>query len=201
MSRLVRGLLGLLIVVLVLAGCGRSAQLIGTPLDGVPAPDFRLTNQSGESVSLSGLRGKVVVLGFLYTSCPDSCPFTAQKLGRARDELGGRGQDAAFVLVSVDPERDDVERVRRYLEAQGLEEKLLYLTGDAAKLERVWASYYIGVEKGPATGATTADPGSYEVGHSESLYLIDKAGRERSLMDEEIAPAELMRNLRVLLRE
>lgn len=62
--------------------------LVGTDLGAVPAPDFQLTDERGEPVSLASLRGKAVVLTFLYTSCPDTCPLVATKLGQVQRQLG-----------------------------------------------------------------------------------------------------------------
>lgn len=181
---------------------GVSPGLAGTPLGGDPAPDFALTDHRGRETSLSSLRGRVVVLTFLYTSCPDTCPLITTKLGQVHDRLGEQARDVAFVAVTVDPERDDGPRLRQYLEAQRLDGRLLFLTGDRAALEAVWKAYHIGVSRAPPTpsdGSRSATSG--EILHNDVLYLIDRAGRKRALLREDFAPAELVESLRVLLRE
>ncbi len=178
-----------------------SPRAVGTELGATPAPDFRLTNQFGEEVALSDLRGKVVVLTFLYTSCPDTCPLTASKLGQVHDQLGERAREVAFVVVTVDPERDRVARVRQFLEAQRLSNKLLFLTGERPALEVVWAAYHIGVTRLPVASRSVGGDGFYEVGHTDVLYLIDRHGRMRRLMRSDFGVADLRRNLEMLLRE
>ncbi len=189
----------LLAVVVLISACNRGTQLSGTALEPpTAAPGFALTNQFGEPVTLADLRGKVVVLTFLYSTCPDFCPLITSKMAQVRDEFDDRSSELAFVAISVDPERDGVFAIRRYLQERGLERKLTYLTGDAAALRPVWREYAIGVTKGKPVGGNNA---VYEVGHSDALYLIDKAGRERVLMSSDFAPADLARNLKTLLRE
>lgn len=75
---------------------------VGTDLDGTPAPDFHLVDQTGQPVALSDLRGRVVVLTFLYTRCPDTCPLIVSKLGQVHDQLGEQAQGVAFVAVTVE---------------------------------------------------------------------------------------------------
>jgi len=178
-----------------------AASLSGTDLRGVPAPDFQLVDHTGERVSLSDLRGKAVALTFLYTSCPDVCPLIAGKLGQVHDQLGRQAGDAAFVAVTVDPERDDVPRLRQYLDAQELGGKMTFLTGERQELERVWAAYHIAVTRTPAGATGQNDTAAHEVGHTTVVYVIDKWGRERRLLREDFDPAALSRNLEILIRE
>ena len=189
----------LLVLLLLMAGCSKGTEFSGTTLEPPrAAPGFALTNQFGEPMSLQDLRGKVVVLTFLYSSCPDFCPLITNKMAQVRDEFGERSSDLAFVAISVDPERDTVPSVLRYLQERGLERKLIYLTGDTESLQPVWRAYAIGVTREKPTGTNKA---IYEVGHSDALYLIDKSGRERVLMSSDFATADLARNLNALLRE
>ncbi len=183
---------------LLFAGCSRDGQLVGLDLESTPAPDFKLTDHNGNPVALSDLRGKPVVLTFLYTSCADTCPLITNKLAQVHDEFGERAREIAFVIVSVDPQRDTVERAREYLSERGWQDKVVYLTGKQAELEPVWKDYHMGVIKMPPEKGAG---GYYEVAHQDALYVIDKAGRERALMRQDFAPADLARNLQALLRE
>lgn len=88
---------------LLLASCSQPVQLKGTDLGKDPAPNFQLEDQEGRQVALSDLRGKVVVLTFLYTHCPDVCPLIAEHLKTASSQLGAAMNQVAFVAVSVDP--------------------------------------------------------------------------------------------------
>jgi protein SCO1/2 len=188
----------LLVALLVATACGGRQALTGTNLEGTPAPDFKLTDDRGEALALSDLRGKVVVLTFLYTSCADTCPLIAGKLAQVHDEFGAKASDLAFVIVTVDPARDTVQRVRRYLQERGWQGKLTYLTGSQAAVQSVWKQYGIGVIKQPPVKGAG---GFYEVAHIDAIYLIDAQGRERALMKRDFAPADLARNLQTLLRE
>src|SRR5262245_45962176 len=79
------------------------------------APDFSLDGSNGSELKLRSYRGKVVVLAFGFTSCPDVCPVTLATLAQARRRLGADAQDVQVVYVTVDPERDDAARMRAYL--------------------------------------------------------------------------------------
>ena len=180
----------------------RAAPQVGTDLGGVPAPDFALIDQSGRPVTLADLRGKAIVLTFLYTSCPDTCPIIASRLGVVHDLLGDHSRDVAFAAVAVDPERDTVERGRQFLEAQGVGDKLLFLTADQPTLESVWAAYYIGVTRVPVSGpAADRNPRAYSVAHNDVLYLIDKQGRKRRLLREDFDIDDMVAAVRMLVDE
>jgi protein SCO1/2 len=177
----------------------RPTPAAGLDLGGAPAPNFRLTDQSGTPVALADLRGKVVVLTFLYTTCPDICPVIAWKMGQVHDGLGARADDVAFVAVTVDPERDSPPRLQQYLAAQRLQDKLTFLTSDRPTLERVWAAYYVGVTQGKTVAGGDGTIAGYEVLHSDSLFLIDRQGRERRLLHADIDPAVLRADVEGLL--
>lgn len=206
LAPLLAGVALLLAATLLLAGrpaflFGAGPALVGTDMGGTPAPDFRLTNQDGQAVALADLRGKPVVLTFLYTTCPDICPLVASKLGQVHDRLGDRARQVAFLAVTVDPERDSAARVRQYLQAQNLTGKLTFLIGERPALEAVWRAYFIGVRQEAAPTSAAGRPGAYSVGHNDALYLIDKQGRERVLLHEDFTLDDMQRNLEVLLRE
>lgn len=181
----------LLALAVTVAACAPPPALSGTELDGAQAPDFTLVDGvTGETVRLSSLRGTVVALAFLYTTCPDICPLTAAEFARAREELGGDAERVTFVAVSTDPDGDTPERVRRFSEAHGLDEGWHYLVGPRASLEAVWRAYGIGVIPDP--------PG---VGHTDAVYLIDEEGRERALVRSPDLGEHLVEDLRILLRD
>lgn len=141
-------------------------------------------------MSLSALRGRVVVLTFLYTNCPDVCPLTAEKLREARGKVGAVS-DLALVAVSVDPRNDTPASTREFLRAHRLEGAMRFLIGDEAALARVWQVYAIG----------SFPAGERVVQHNDAIYLIDKQGRSRSLVHSDIEVEPLVTSLRVLLGE
>jgi len=181
----------LLALALVLGACAEP-PLAGTDLQKRQAPDFALIDgATGETVTLAAQRGKVVVLTFLYTSCPDVCPLTADKLRAARAQLGDESKDLVLIAVSVDPIHDTPEATREFVRAHRLEGALHYLVGDRASLARVWSAYGIGQEP---------DQDPY-VGHTDAIFLIDRQGRGRTLVHSDVDEPALARSLRTLLGE
>ena len=178
-------------VVAAVAACA-SPALAGTDLQKRPAADFALTDgTSGETVTLAGQRGRVVVLTFLYTNCPDVCPLTAEKLRDARAQVGDAARDLALIAVSVDPVHDTPAATREFVHAHRLDGALRFLVGDRASLERVWSAYGIAQQPG-ADGS---------VAHNDAIYVIDKQGRARTLLHSDVDVATLAQTLRTLLSE
>lgn len=173
-----------------MAACAPT-KLVGEALPGAIAPDFTLTDgPTGQVVSLSALRGNVILLTFLYTSCIDVCPLTADVIRAARDRMGPPAQDVAFIAVSVDPIGDTPATTRRFVAEHGLESTLRYLIGSKAELARVWQVY------GIAQAVSTKD-----VLHSDAIYLIDRTERGRVLLHSDVSPETLATDLGILLRE
>ena len=107
------------------------------------ATSFTLTNQFSRSVSLDDYRGKVVLLTFLYTNCPDICPLTTSNIREAYELLESDAEELAMVAVSVDPERDTVEEALDFSQHWQMADRWDFLTGQRAELERIWRAYYI----------------------------------------------------------
>ena len=201
-----------------LAGCGEPSST-GTELSArQQAAGFSLDDQFGSTVSLEDLRGRVVVLSFLYTECPDICPIVADHLARVRDDLeddGSSMDETSILVVSVDPERDSTEAALRYSELWGMAEDWSYLVGDRQALEEVWAAYYIspvtsdsdghGPEyqgaEGSVDGLVDSTALAYTVDHQAPVYLIDREGRMRVIFTLPIDPRDVARTVRSLLGE
>jgi protein SCO1 len=177
------------LAVVVLSACA-APKLAGTELSATDAPDFTLTDGvSGRAVTLSAHRGQIVALTFLYTTCPDVCPLTATRFRSAQNELGADASRVTFIAVSVDPDRDTPSAVQVFSAAHGLASNWFYLVGGRAQLAPVWAAYGIGVQAG-----------STAVAHNDAVYLIDARGKERVLLHSEDLAADLVNDLRALLR-
>lgn len=188
-----RFLIYLFTCLLALAACTPSATLQGTDLGKDPAPDFSLTSETGKTIALSGLRGKVVVLTFLYTHCPDICPLTAEHLRIASDQLGNTMDRVTFVAVSLDPRNDTPGAVQEFIRDHRLSGKLTYLIGTPDQLRPVWSAYYVAAE------TSTSNP--QLIAHSSRVILIDKKGQQRVNMDSDFDPPILVQNVRILLNE
>ena len=178
------------LLVALVCGCA-PAKLVGEPMPGAVAPDFTLTDgPTGQTVTLSALQGRVVLLTFLYTSCPDVCPLTAETIRNARDAMGDSARDVEFLAVSVDPIGDTPSATRSFVQEHRLEGTLRYLIGTKAALSRVWQAYGI-------AQAVRAP----EVLHSDVIYVIDKRARGRILLHSTIPPETLASDLRILVNE
>ena len=137
------------------------------------APDFSVRGSDGAPLVLSRYRGKVVVLAFGYTSCPNVCPVTLAVLARAHRKLGTQGSQVQVIYLTVDPERDSAERLKQYLAA--FDSTFVGGTGTALQMAAVRKSYGVTAEK---VGTGT----DYAVAHSSFVYLITREGKLRALM-------------------
>jgi protein SCO1/2 len=153
-----------------------------------PAPAFTLAGSDGSELTLARYKGKVVILAFGFTSCPDVCPTTLGVLARTRKDLGAQASDLQIVYVTVDPEHDDTKRMKDYLAK--FDPTFVGATGDAAALEAVRKEYGIAAEK--VAGGT-----GYS--HSSFTYLIDRAGSLRALMPYGHVADDYVHDVRILL--
>ena len=154
-----------------------------------PAPDFRLRDQHGRFVRLSGQRGKVVLVTFLYTNCPDLCPFTAVNLNRALGLLGPRRKDVTVLAVSVDPVGDTQGAIVKFVRSHRLRPQFHYLTGSRAALERVWRAYNVASVK----------VGGGDPDHTLYTLVLDRRGTTRVLFDALAKPAPIAHDVKLLL--
>jgi protein SCO1/2 len=169
----------------------KQTLLQGTDLLGVSAPDFTLTDQAGQQVSLKQFRGRPVVLAFMFTHCTDICPLNAEKMHGAATKLGAKAADnVAWLAVSVDPKNDTADSAAKFAADHGLTGKLQFLMGSEDQLVPVWRSYHlIDANAPPPTDPTI---------HYGGVYVIDTEGRERVLMSDNFSPDQLADNLRLL---
>jgi protein SCO1/2 len=137
------------------------------------APDFSVRGSDGTALTLSRYRGKIVLLGFGYTHCPNVCPVTLAVLAQAHRKLGPSGSQVQVIYLTVDPERDNAERLKQYLAA--FDPTFVGGTGTAAQMAAVRLSYGVTAEK-HGTGS------DYAVAHSSFVYLITRDGKLRALM-------------------
>jgi protein SCO1/2 len=157
-----------------------------------PAPEFSLRGSHDAELKLSSYRGKVVLLGFGFTSCPNVCPTTLAVLAQARRQLGAQRDDLQVVYVTVDPQRDDTARMRQYLAT--FDTTFIGGTGSVEQLAAVRRNY--GVE------ATRKDIGdSYSIAHSSFVYLIDRNGKLRALMPYGHTADDYAHDVRLLLQQ
>jgi protein SCO1/2 len=162
-------LLGMIVVFLLL-GPTRPYTFQGSLIDPpVAAPPFELTDVDGQSFHLSDVDGQVLIMFFGYTSCPDVCPVTLSDFLRIRSQLGNQAENVSFVFITVDPERDTPERMKKYL--TNFDPEIIGLTGERSDLEPVWSSY--GVYEAMVEGGSEDN---YLVDHSSRIYVINADG-------------------------
>ena len=155
--------------------------------EGLRAPDFRLRNQDGEPISMRSLRGKPVVVTFLYTTCEDTCPIQAQTVRGALDQLG---HDVPALAIAVDPPRDTPERAQAFLAEQRASGRIDFVLGSRAELRPVWK------------GFGRIQPQSVRREHQARFTLVDKRGFQRvGYPGSEATPERLAHDLRLLERE
>lgn len=134
-----------------------------------PAPDFTLDSTLGRPVSLSEFRDKVVLLYFGYTSCPDVCPTTLADIKGALQALGKRDEQVQVLFVSVDPERDSLDRLNAYLAS--FDPAMIGLSGPLDQIQAIASRFGVIFKKRP--GASAAD---YFVDHTSAVLAIDHNG-------------------------
>jgi protein SCO1/2 len=166
---------------------GWAGAALGNP---APVPDFALTDHEGERVRLHDQRGKIVLLTFLYTQCPDICPLMADNLNAALLELDPADREDVRVLaVSVDPERDTPATVRGYVKVHRLVPQFRYLIGSEARLTAVWEKFEV--------QAVARDPELID--HTAYTLLIDREGRGIVLYPSDFTSEEILTDLRQAL--
>jgi len=184
------------LLVLLLAACSPEAPTFrSTDITGADfGKALALTGHDGKPRSLADFRGKLVVLSFGFTHCPDICPTTLADLAAAMKKLGPDAARVQVLFVTVDPERDTAEVLAKY--APAFDPTFLGLTGDAAATQRAAKEFRIFYEKKPG-GA----PGAYSVDHSAQLYVLDAQGRLRLLVRHDRIAQDLAEDLLALLKE
>jgi len=155
--------------------------------------ELALTGHDGKPRTLADFRGRIVVLFFGYTHCPDICPTTLVEMAEVMKKLG---QDAARVqvlFVTLDPERDTPEVLAKYVPA--FDPAFLGLSGDAAATQRAAQEFKIFYEK-----RAGSSPSSYTIDHSGQSYVIDPQGRLRLFVRHDHIAQDLAEDLRTLLK-
>lgn len=155
--------------------------------------DFELTGDDGRPFTLASQRGKVVLIFFGYSSCPDACPTTLSKLSTAVRKLGDDGKRVRALYVSVDPERDTPEVLKADLANFTLD--AVGLTGTKAQIDKVveqyGASYKIVL--------TPQSAAKYTISHTTAVFALDTSGRVRSTFPYEASVDEVVSGIRAIL--
>jgi len=185
----------LLVLLLALGGCQQGKpDFRATDITGAEfGQDFALADHTGKPRALADFRGRVVVMFFGFTHCPDVCPATLAELAAAVKKLGTDGDKVQVLLVTVDPERDTPQVLSRYVSA--FNPRFLALRGTAEETARVAKEFKIIYQK-----VAGARPDSYTMDHSAGTYIFDTQGRLRLYVSYGQGPEVFAHDIALLLK-
>jgi protein SCO1/2 len=191
----------LLVVILALVGviwhriaASALPQLEGTAVQtSVAEPGAVLVDQDGRAFRLAEQRGKELVLFFGYAHCPDICPTTLANLARADRMLGAQAKDVTVAFVTVDPARDALPLLKKYVAL--FNPSFFGLTGAPSALQDFYRAYRVWFQRLPNHGSSAG----YLMAHSSAIYMLDPEGRLRVIHDWSDSPAALAHDMKALL--
>ncbi len=156
--------------------------------------DFELQDQHGDTFQLSERHGRVVLLFFGYTSCPDVCPTTLGEYKQIHQDLGDLADSVDFVFITVDPERDTADRIGAHLAR--FDPGFIGLSGSQEALQGVWDQFFVFRE------IEAHDPGEqYLVDHTSRIYAIDQSGALRLTFPFGMETSQMAGDIRYLVEE
>ena len=190
--------LAILLLSVSLAGCDNAATTSQPPFSGIDitGADYgkalKLTDHTGKSRSLDDFKGKVVLVFFGFTHCPEVCPTTLHELATVLKQLGTDADRVQVLFVTLDPARDSQEMLAKFVPS--FHPNFLALRGDEAATKAAAQSFHVFFEKRP--GAT---PESYTIEHFTGTFIFDREGRLRLLMNYDIGIDKIIHDLKLLL--
>jgi protein SCO1 len=200
------GSIAALLVVVALSGCGASASppaasqsftADGHGLQGLilkpekSAPALALHNYTGQPVSLATMRGKAVLVTFVYTHCPNVCPLIVSKLAAADRSLGPEARHLELIAVTVDPRRDTPTAIRTFLQARGALGRMYYLLGSHRQLVRTWKAWGVGIN---------VDTKHVIEGHTSLVYGVTATGKLAVVYPSNFTPQQIIHDVPLLAR-
>ena len=158
-----------------------------------PSYDFTLTGANGD-VSLSDFRGKLVLVYFGYTFCPDICPATLANVGQALNQIGGKADEVQLIMVSLDPERDTPEKLAEYV--GHFHPSFIGITGTHEEIDTVASLYGIFYQVNQGSDAT-----KYLIDHTATLLVIDREGYLKLVFPFGVTSQEIADDLKYMIRQ
>ncbi len=158
-----------------------------------PSYDFTLTSVNGD-VSPSDYRGKIVLLYFGYTFCPDICPATLASVAQALRDMGTKAEDIQLIMVSLDPGRDTPEKLAEYV--AHFHPSFIGITGTQAQLDEVASLYGIYYQK-----TQGSDASGYLIDHTATLLVLDREGYLKLVFPFGVTPQEIADDLKYMLKQ
>ena len=182
---------------LALLGCSPKASFTNVDITGSTAfgKEFSLLDPDDKTRTLEDFKGKVVVMFFGYTQCPDVCPTTLTEMEQAMNLLGPQSNQVQVLFVTVDPQRDTAAILKQYVPA--FDPRFLGLRpADDAALDKVTKDFKIYYKKVPGSS-----PGSYTIDHTAGSYAFDRNGQLRLFIKHAQGPQTLAQDLKELLKQ
>jgi protein SCO1/2 len=186
----------LVCLLLVLTACSPKPEFKNIDITGGTAfgKDFSLLDPEGKVRTLADFKGKVVLMFFGYTQCPDVCPTTLTEMQQVMTLMGPQADRVQVLFVTVDPERDTAAILKQYVPA--FDKRFLGLRpADDAALEKVTKDFKIYYRK-----VAGSSPGSYTMDHTAGSYAFDPQGRLRLYIKHAQGPETLAQDLKELLK-
>ena len=211
---------------LLTTACSQPSANTGTTIHPPePSPSFHLRDQFGNQRSLTDFSGRIIVITFLYTGCPDICPVLASKFHSLYDLLGQDAQHVNLVAISVDPERDTQAQAHYFSNHHDMLHKWHFLVGTRETLEPIWKAYWVAAaQEYPQASSTQRTAGQPKVttdnnkqptskslnefsatftrvSHSTPIFLIDQQGQQRVVYTSNTLDLDLLvRDIRLLIQ-
>jgi protein SCO1 len=177
-----------------LIACSDKPSFRNTDITGAEfAREFSLTDFDGKARTLADFKGKAVVVFFGFTQCPDVCPTTLAEMAEVVKLLGADGKRLQVLFITIDPERDTPELLRKYVPA--FNPNFLGLTGSNEAIAKVAKEFKVFYQKSP--GKT---PGSYTMDHTANSYVFDPEGKVRLVVKHGMGADPLVQDLKQLLK-
>ncbi len=183
-----------MLFMLALFACQTDDAFRGTELEGLPTTDFTLTDQHGQPFTLSEQKGKVVLIFFGFSFCPDVCPLTLSKWKQIEKQLGEQNSEVEFVYITVDPERDTQEKLKTHLAV--FSDSFIGLTGTPDDLKTAYAGYGIYRE----VVKVSEGAAGYLVNHTSRIFVFDRAGNWRLGISNDSSVEDMVHDIRLLLK-
>ncbi|WP_323017784.1 SCO family protein [Castellaniella sp.] len=154
--------------------------------------DLSMTDHSGALRTLADFKGKVLLVFFGYTQCPDVCPTAMAQAAQALELLGEQAAKVQVIMISVDPARDTPDILSAYMQA--FDPSFIGLTGTPEQLDKTARSFkaFYAKEPGPT-------PEQYAMNHSAAFYLMDQDGEARALLGPSLTPEDMAHDIKLLL--
>lgn len=187
-------LLAVLFLLATLVACSeKRASFVNTDITGIDyAKGFSLKDHNGKPVTLESYKGKVVVMFFGFTQCPDVCPTTMAEMAAVMKELGPQAKDVQVLFVTLDPERDTPELLKQYVPA--FDPGFVGLYGTPAEIAQTAKEFKVFYKKVPGK-----DPAQYSIDHTAGSYVFDKQGRVRLFLRHAQGAQPVVHDLKQLL--